>query len=95
MFVYIFFPDQQQPFINLKWLDSRRLLVSGPQGELCQWDFDKFSQNSSKSVIKSDASGQEFQVLHWEHQRNLFNIGKIYALVDILFDEISTSNYLL
>ena len=72
--------SDQQPFINLKWIDSRRLLVSGPQGELCQWDFDKFSKNSSKSVIKNDGSGQEFKVLHWEHQRNLFNIGKNLGL---------------
>ena len=64
------------PWITMKWLSQSLILVSGAQGELCQWDLSKITKKKSldtHNMIKSDGSGgEEFKVLHCEHQKNLY-----------------------
>ena len=72
----------ESPWITMKWLDSNRIFVSGAQGELCMWDFDRLpKKNAHESVIKSDGTGQEFKIIHMEHQKNLFNIACYQNLI--------------
>ena len=62
------------PWITMKWFSQSLILVSGAQGELCQWDLSKLTKKSfdNNMVMKSDGSGEEFKVLHCEHQKNLY-----------------------
>ena len=67
--------ENNQAWITMNWSIPSKIFVSGVQGELFQWDLDEFSNlNAFQAVIKSDASGKEFRMLHWEHSKNLFNI---------------------
>ena len=61
------------PWISLNWYQTSLILVSGSQGDLCQWDLSKLSRKF-ESTIKSNGSGEEFKYLHNEHQKNLFCI---------------------
>jgi gem associated protein 5 len=64
----------EQSWITLKWFKYNLILVGGASGELCQWNLDKLSKKSPGLVVKSDGQGDEFQILHREHFKNLYSL---------------------